>query len=210
LEGFVDYATGGSMTGDYAVFQLAQSWTEDEVTWENAKKERIWANAGGDFVSKAIGKVTWPRSNGTTWIKFNVLPLIQSFVKIPDMNYGMLIRNVSGAQEIRLTSSEDSSVALHPRLTITYEEATSAITPNKTDMFTGATMNVRPHGLRFEVGNDAPATFVTVINAYGSLVAGGHLAAGSSRSVTGLGAGVYIVTFQQAGRAERMTVPIVP
>jgi hypothetical protein len=198
------------MTGDYAVFQIAQSWTEDEATWENAAKERKWANAGSDFISKAVVKATWPRSNGNAWVKFNVLPLIQNFVKIPEMNYGLLIRNVSGAQEIVIPSSEYPSAALRPKLTITYDEGSSTKAPKRAFSPAGMALKVQPHGLQLIAGDKAAATSATISCVNGRQVLNCHVQAGKSRSVTGLGAGIYLITFKKAGYTERTAVSIVP
>ena len=210
LELYVTYMTGGSMTGDYSVFQIVQPWVENEATWENLSKDRQWTNPGGDVLSTAITKVTWPRANGNTWIKFNILNLIKKFVKTPETNHGLLVRNTSGAQEIEVASSENEESELRPRLTITYEEGTSVIMRTNPAMSRSFTIGTLQRGISFKISSNAPAAWIMVFRPDGTPVFSGSVASGEYRTLSPRGAGVYVLSVRQAGRTQRLTASVMP
>jgi hypothetical protein len=203
---------GGSQTGDYSVFKTSRSWIEEDATWANASNSQPWSKAGGDYISPAIAKVTsWPRTNGKTWVPFDVLAAVKDFVKNPASNFGFMLVNTKSTQEIDVASSENTTADQRPKLTISYTPS-SAVTAKP-----GAEMRSRPIVARAKGGElhlYAPAAqtavAVSVFSANGTLVLARQLASQGHEIVSGLGAGVYFITAVHAGERRHTLVSITP
>jgi hypothetical protein len=200
---------GGSQTGDYSIFKISRSWSEAEATWENASNGQKWSKAGGDYVSTAIAKVTaWPRTNGKTWVPYNVLATVQEFVKNPSANFGFMAVNTKSSQEIDFASSENTTADQRPKLTITYNAATAVMPAIAPAVRKGVTLRTQHRDLHLF----APASLskIAVYRADGSLVMTRELAAGEHAIVSGLGAGVYFIRAGNARERGYTAVSLLP
>ncbi|MBN1575530.1 MAG: DNRLRE domain-containing protein [Chitinispirillaceae bacterium] len=205
---------GGSKTGDYSVFKISRSWIEDEATWENASNGQPWSKGGGDYVSKAIAKVTsWPRTNGKTWVPYDVLATVQEFVKNPTSNFGFMLVNTKSSQEINFASSENTKSEQRPKLTITYDGATAVVPARRTAETAGGggvVVRARHRGMHlYGSGVFSTVTF-TVARPDGKCLHTGLVAPGKGVVLEGLNPGVYILTMRGKIRQRSRAVTILP
>lgn len=106
----------------YNVYGLLRSWTESQVTWQNAATGSPWATAGAMGATDRgalVGTVTG--SAGTTTITLNSAGVarVQSWVD-GGTNAGLIIAHTTNTNGIDFASSESATLANRPRLTITY------------------------------------------------------------------------------------------
>jgi hypothetical protein len=162
-------------------------------------------------LSKALAKATCPRSAGPVWVKFNVLSAVQEYVKNPTVNFGFLVINTSGAQEIDFVSSENKKSDQRPKLTVTYtapspaeNRASGNVLRNELIVRRGA------RGIRMDASGMRSAAYVTALRPDGKLLFGSRIEPGAERYMTGLSPGLCIVTVKD-GRGQRQSiVPVMP
>ncbi|MBN1309276.1 MAG: DNRLRE domain-containing protein [Chitinispirillaceae bacterium] len=205
---------GGSQTGDYSVFKIIRAWIEEEATWENASNDQKWSKGGGDYESKAIAKVTsWPRSNGKTWVSYNVLATVQEFVKSPATNFGFMLVNTRMSQEMDVASSEYKTSEQRPKLTITYDyNGTTGIVPRAASAAApkGVTVLSQRRGIHLLSSAGSSIVTVTVARPDGRCLYTGGIAPGGEKLLTGLNPGVYIITMRSKSRLRSTSVMIMP
>ncbi|MBN1128911.1 MAG: DNRLRE domain-containing protein [Chitinispirillaceae bacterium] len=185
---------GGSTTGDYAVYKLSRSWVESEANWANASASQTWTKAGGDYVSSAVASATVPRSNGTVFVRYNVLAAVSDFVKNPQNNFGFLAINTRRSQTIIFASSENRTAENRPKLTVTYESSAS-VTARPALKTGGAPITVRAKGgeLHLSAPGARSNVAVSVYRADGALALVRRVAPQGHTVVSGLAAGVYFI-----------------
>ncbi len=106
----------------YNVYKLLRSWTESQVTWQNAATGSPWATAGAMGTTDRgpiVGTITG--GNGSTTITLNSagIALVQSWVD-GGTNAGVIIAHATNSNGIDLASSEHATLSFRPKLTITY------------------------------------------------------------------------------------------
>jgi hypothetical protein len=198
---------GGSKSGDYSVFKIIRAWNEDEANWTNASNGRPWTNKGGDYVSKIIAKVTRLQSEGNGWMSFNVLTTVQEFVRDSAVNFGFLLVNTKGNQEITCLSSENAKTDQRPKLTIAYAETASAVrSPSAVALRRGnAAVTTERRGFILVGNNGNAAVEVAVSRPDGKRVACGRIAAGERRRLPASGSGMRIVTITDGSGSRTVT-----
>jgi hypothetical protein len=211
LELYANFYTGGGITGNYPIYKLSRAWAEDTADWTNASTGQTWSAPGGDYVTPAVVSVTCPRSAGNVWIRYNVLSAVTGFVSNPATNFGFLIINTSGSQEIDYISSENSSADLRPKLTIAYQ-ASAAVTENAVAKSGGTGLSALAQGRDLHLySNNATAPItVDVFRPDGSRVLVRQVAPLGHVAVSGLGAGVYLVAIRTNHAKGYIPVSLAP
>jgi hypothetical protein len=126
LWGFYNSTAAGAA---YDAYELTQSFTPSQATWDDAASGTAWTTAGGTFSSSLLSQVTgltddpdrhdWP-----------VTAAVQDWISTPADEHGLLVKLDSSAiaeHEIFLDTSA-SEAALRPELVVTYTEPTSGDT----------------------------------------------------------------------------------
>ena len=109
-------------THTYNVHQLLRSWTESQVTWQNAATGSPWATAGAMGATDrgpVVGTVTGGVGNRTITLNSAGVAMVQSWVD-GGTNAGVVIAHATNTNGIDFASSEDATLAYRPKLTITY------------------------------------------------------------------------------------------
>ncbi|TQF13801.1 DUF3616 domain-containing protein [Myxococcus llanfairpwllgwyngyllgogerychwyrndrobwllllantysiliogogogochensis] len=111
---------------DYQLYALTRGWTESQVTWEQADNNQDWASNGadgtGDRDSTVLGTLRAP-ATGTYTVALNAqgVAAVQRWVSTPASNQGLILANKDNDNRLELRSSEYSTKASRPRLTVTWE-----------------------------------------------------------------------------------------
>lgn len=111
-----------SSSNSYGVFSVLRSWSESQVTWNNAETSTPWATAGAlgsTDRGPQIGSVTGSTGDVTVTLNTDGIALVQSWVN-GSTNAGVIVAHASNTNGIDFASSERSTVSQRPRLTITY------------------------------------------------------------------------------------------
>jgi RHS repeat-associated protein len=112
---------------------VTASWTEGGATWNHRDKyaNLSWTTPGGDFQAS----VTSSSAGGQHqhWDSWELGPLLQQWISGAQAHNGLLLKygSENGAQPT-LTYAADGyarSIALRPRLVITYEDGSQAVSP---------------------------------------------------------------------------------
>jgi len=144
------------------------------------------------------------------WVKYNVLSPVQEFVKNPAVNFGFMIVNTSGAQEIDFPSSENASEELRPRLTVSYTDPNAVISSAPAGMrHNGLIIRKQRHGLSLDGSNISSPVEVTVSSFDGKRLFHDRLTVGGQRQLSGLGKGVYIISVKEQSRQQRTAAMLI-
>jgi hypothetical protein len=190
---------------------MSRNWVENEATWTNAAKTTSWQQQGGDYVTTAIASVVRPRSQGNGWVKFNVLAAIKDFARDPASNYGLIIINTQGAQEIDFATCQNRTAALAPTLSITYEAIVAAAPAHPAQAAPSALVaRVRGRELRLSRNSPLSSVNVTVISSAGRRCAEVQVPAAGSVALSNLAAGIYYVSFTSARGRVCSAVSVAP
>ena len=123
------------------VYPLVREWNANQANWYRARVGEDWGDPGANDTATDC----WPMPAATQvasivdqWISFDLTTLVQHWQHYPEMNLGVAVRAVGDTDvEYSFYSNEYQwSIALHPRLIITYQggsqppEATA--TPTRT------------------------------------------------------------------------------
>jgi hypothetical protein len=106
----------------YGVYSLVRPWVESQVTWQNAQSATPWATAGAMAATDRgpqIGSITGSTGDKTITLNASGIAAVQSWVD-GATNAGLIIASTSNSNGIDFASSEATSVAQRPRLTVTY------------------------------------------------------------------------------------------
>lgn len=119
------FVVNESQGSGYSFYEMKRPWSEAEATWRQAAAQQPWRAAGARSTSErgseALGTVA-PRAKGE--IRVLVLPageaLIQSWIRLPASNHGMILANDSNADGFKFSSRESAIHDRRPKLTLTY------------------------------------------------------------------------------------------
>jgi hypothetical protein len=123
LELYSDGWSGGGAQVTASAYGVVRNVTITQATWNQAQVGNPWAGpgcaaAGTDREATAQSTVT---INGIEkWFTWNVTDLVQRWVDGALTNNGVVVRAESGAGSYAFSSAEGSTVALRPRLVVTY------------------------------------------------------------------------------------------
>jgi hypothetical protein len=114
----------------YPIYPLLRGWTESSVTWNNASSETAWQTAGAmgslDRGTTSIGSLS-AAATGTVTVNLNSagISAVQSWITNPSQNFGIIITSPSNTDGLDVYSSEYTTVAYRPKLTVNYTRATN-------------------------------------------------------------------------------------
>jgi ferric-dicitrate binding protein FerR (iron transport regulator) len=119
------YIVNESQGTGYSFYELKRPWNEAEATWKLAAAQQPWRVAGArstaDRDSVVLGTVA-PRAKGE--MKILMLPAgedrIQSWIRTPASNHGMILANDANADGFKFSSREAPIHERRPKLTLTY------------------------------------------------------------------------------------------
>jgi hypothetical protein len=138
----------------YRVHPLLRPWNEQQATWNVAASGSPWASAGAsgidtDYASAADAEYSAPWQSG--WMTFDVTARLRDQAQ-GGQNLGWKIVGVSGYNaERRFYSSEYATVALRPKLTLTFAQGSGDARPT-------AAITAPSPGQDFKVGSDVVIT----------------------------------------------------
>lgn len=162
-------------------------------------------------MTKEVAKATCPRSNGNVWIKYNVLDAVKGFVQNPSTNFGFLLKNTSGAQEIDFPSSESNKTEQRPKLTIVYEKSTAILHPmTENNSLSGKLHIQKQRGVLQMLWSGAEPETIRITRPDGSCVFSGTITPGNTGTATLRSAGVYCITIGKNTAMFHSLVSIVP
>ena len=127
-------------TQAYGVYELKRDWLEDQATWNESAAGSRWEVAGAlgasDRGTVALGTIDAP-DLGTHSFTLNEagLALVQSWVDEPATNHGILLGDLTNADGLGLSSRENATATLRPKLTVTYAAPLPTLTIAATDPF---------------------------------------------------------------------------
>lgn len=132
----------GSSANTYTFYSALKPWVETQATWQNAATSLPWSTPGALGTTDrgaAIGTLTG--STGSRTVTFNAagITLVQSWVNDAATNRGIVLANASNTDGLDLASSETSTVANRPLLSITYLPPDSSGTGGTGGTGTGGT-----------------------------------------------------------------------
>lgn len=116
---------GTSKSVGYRMFGAKRPWVETEATWKEFAAGRSWRSPGArSVVDRYRGRLAEfaPRREGPIRIPLNPegVALLQSWVRSPGQNFGLLIGSNASTDGFRFDSRESSKSPRRPRLTVTY------------------------------------------------------------------------------------------
>lgn len=118
-----------------ALYRLTREWVEgsgvtpwpgpgyvaDGATWIEAGPGIPWTAPGGDYDPTVVGHATLPAGTGNGWVRWDATAAVAAWVEQGQPNHGLLLRPLSGDYSYHYYHSRDAeSVALRPRLVVTY------------------------------------------------------------------------------------------
>lgn len=122
------YIGGGSNSASstaYPLYAVTRPWRAATATWELADQGAAWATQGAmgatDREAASIG-ATPTNKSGSATITLNAAGIakVQAWVQDPSTNQGIVIASSSNTDGLSLYSSEYSTVANRPMLSVTY------------------------------------------------------------------------------------------
>ena len=118
-----------SLGGGYHLFEMKRPWVEAEATWRAFSAGKEWRAAGArspqDRGTEMLGMVA-PREKGSVAILLNGAgeSLVQSWIRNPASNHGILIANDTNVDGFKFTTHESPVAERRPKLTIEYTPGT--------------------------------------------------------------------------------------
>lgn len=122
----VTFNVTDASTQAYQLYQLKRAWTETGSTWNSFASGSAWqtAGAGGanDRATVSLGAVTGS-AVGSLTVSLNAsgIAMVQGWVNGAVSNQGFIMLNAANTYGLDVSSSEASTVALRPKLTVTYQ-----------------------------------------------------------------------------------------
>lgn len=113
-----------SSSNTYSIYALRRAWAEAATTWNAANQDTSWQTSGAlgaEDRGAVIGSVT---GSGTKTVSLNAagVALVQAWVR-GDGNFGFVIADSANSDGLAVASSEYSTVAYRPKLTIQYVDS---------------------------------------------------------------------------------------
>jgi hypothetical protein len=125
--------TGASLTFNvsnvssqsFEVHQVKRNWTESGATWINYASGVAWGTAGAsastDRGTTVLGAITGSATGSyTITLNSSGVALVQGWVNRSIANQGVIIMDAANADGLVVSSSEATTVATRPKLTVTY------------------------------------------------------------------------------------------
>ena len=112
-----------------AAYQVTNSWTETEVTWNARRTNQSWSKAGGDLGSQVDDQEVGNKAG--TKVSFDITPLVQQAVagKLGSSRYTRIaLVDLDGATKESYRAyytPDESNAALRPTLTVTLGSQTT-------------------------------------------------------------------------------------
>jgi RHS repeat-associated protein len=117
------YNDSGSPTAAYDAYELTQSFTASQATWNNAATGTPWTTAGGTYSSTLQSQVTDlnPDPSRHNWA---VTAAVKDWITTPAHEDGLIVKLDSSAIAERelFTDTTAPEAALRPELVVTYTE----------------------------------------------------------------------------------------
>jgi len=115
--------------------RVTSSWLEGGATWNardnNTNPDTLWATPGGDFDPAVTG--TSAGGSYQHWDSWELGPLLQQWINGTQAHNGVLLKygSENGSQPTLIFAADgySRSIALRPRLVITYEDGSQAVSP---------------------------------------------------------------------------------
>ncbi|MDC0708321.1 DUF3616 domain-containing protein [Stigmatella sp. ncwal1] len=110
----------------YGFYELTRAWQEDQVTWEKADSGQGWTSKGadgsGDRNTQLLGTLK-AASTGTYTVVLNAagIEVVKKWVAAPSLNQGLILANKDNDNRLEIRSSEYSTKASRPKLTVAWE-----------------------------------------------------------------------------------------
>ena len=116
-----DQAGSRGSSGFYGLYPVTRSWTDSQVTWNNATTGTAWTTPGGDF--GASEDATSPKQAPASvpcWYSFDVTARVQAWLAGSSTNYGWVLKctDESRSNQDRFYQSDTASAAFRPMLVI--------------------------------------------------------------------------------------------
>ena len=112
-------------SSSYDIYEVLRSWNESQTTWNNASSTLSWQTPGalGHTERGAIVGTITGSTNTTKTVTLNAAGVarIQSWVSTPSANSGLLVAHATNSNGLDFASSETSTAANRPRLSVTYD-----------------------------------------------------------------------------------------
>jgi hypothetical protein len=111
-------------TQSYPIFALKRAWTETGATWSAASSGSAWQSGGAkganDRETTALGSVA-PPATGSYTVALNAAGVakVQQWIDAPTTNFGFVVAHSSNTNKVAFSSSETSTVANRPMLSVT-------------------------------------------------------------------------------------------
>ena len=110
----------------YHIYALNRTWTENQVTWNQAASGTPWEIAGASGLLDRDGTLLGMipvAANGTIGATLNDdgVAAVQSWVNNPSSNAGLIVVTTGGADGVYFRSSEYATAGERPRLTVSYD-----------------------------------------------------------------------------------------
>jgi ferric-dicitrate binding protein FerR (iron transport regulator) len=119
------HVSGTSQSAGYSIFEARRPWIEGEATWKTFAKGQPWGLSGAksrlDRGGEALATFS-PREKGTASILLEPagVALVQSWVRNPRANHGLLIGRDASSDGFSFESREAKTPSRRPKLTVTY------------------------------------------------------------------------------------------
>jgi len=126
-----DWGEAGSIGGGTGQGQGGAAKTNDATWIHTLFNTKKWANAGGDFNSKASGSTSVGTSGNATWASTTPMVAdVQSWLDKPATNFGWLLLGdeSTNATAKAFATKEDKTAAMRPRLVVTYTPLKATVT----------------------------------------------------------------------------------
>jgi hypothetical protein len=108
---------------DCFVRRVTTSWSEGQVTWDEAATGTPWGSPGGDFTTVDQGTMTL--DNSASWNSSDIAALVTTAYGISPAEIDMIVmkQNEAAANDALIESSEAVISANRPVLTVVYTES---------------------------------------------------------------------------------------
>lgn len=121
----ITFNVSNSSSSSYEIYEMKRAWQENQATWRNYASAKTWATAGAlgtaDKGPSILGAVT-AGALGSYSLNLNAIgiALVQSWVKTPSANKGLLVMDYAAPDNLMLSSKEDTLASNRPKLSVTY------------------------------------------------------------------------------------------
>lgn len=180
----------------YELYALKRDWQEGSSTWQSTGMGSNWQVAGArgsqDRDSKVLGTIK-TNAKGIATIELNAdgIAQVQSWIDNPSSNHGFIIQDYDADDGLEFSSSENATVSVRPKLTLTYASSDSTTPPP------GGSTNQAPV---VDAGSDQTILPAQKANLKGSVTDDGQ--PGAMTTTWSMVSGPGTVTFSNASALE--------